>query len=111
MQKLALVLSLDLMSDLEKRYCGRAIHFPAFVVRVRRPRATTVSGTIPIMSNCADPRRLPPDERFHEVAGIMAAGVLRLHLQSALSTDNRDKKLSQQDRLRNGRGDGGRNRL
>ena len=30
------------------------------------------------MSNCADPTRLSPDERFREVAGILAAGVRRL---------------------------------
>jgi hypothetical protein len=41
------------------------------------------------MSNCADPTRVSPDERFREVAGILAAGVLRLWQRSALSTENR----------------------
>ena len=40
------------------------------------------------MSNCADPTRLSPDDRFREVAGILAAGILRLRQRSALSTEN-----------------------
>lgn len=36
-----------------------------------------------------DPSSLTPDERFSEVAGILAAGILRLHAGSALSADHR----------------------
>ena len=35
-----------------------------------------------------DPSLLTPDERFSEVAGILAAGVLRLHARAALSGDD-----------------------
>jgi hypothetical protein len=31
---------------------------------------------------------LTPDERFSEVAGILAAGVLRLHARAALPNNN-----------------------
>ena len=31
-----------------------------------------------------DPSSLTPDERFAEVAGILAAGILRLHTRAAL---------------------------
>ena len=34
-----------------------------------------------------DPTSLTPDERLAEVAGILAAGVLRLHTRMALSPD------------------------
>lgn len=47
------------------------------------------------MSNCADPARLSPDERFREVAGILAAGVLRLRQRSALSPENAQKNLAE----------------
>ena len=40
------------------------------------------------MSNCADPTRLSPDERFREVATILAAGISRLRQGSALSSEN-----------------------
>jgi len=46
------------------------------------------------MSNCADPTRLSPDERFREVATILAAGILRLRQRSALSAENGDKILA-----------------
>ncbi len=36
------------------------------------------------MSNCADTARLPPDERFREIAAILAAAVVRLHERAAL---------------------------
>jgi len=45
------------------------------------------------MSNCADPTRLSPDERFREVATILAAGVLRLRQRSALSTENSEENV------------------
>ena len=35
-----------------------------------------------------DPSFLTPDERLSEVAGILAAGVLRLHARAALPGDN-----------------------
>ena len=35
-----------------------------------------------------DPSSLTPDERFSEVAAILAGGVLRLHARAALSGDN-----------------------
>ncbi|HUG71613.1 MAG TPA: hypothetical protein VMM76_27970 [Pirellulaceae bacterium] len=45
------------------------------------------------MSNCADVTRLPPDERFREVAAILAAGISRLRHSSALSSENAEKNL------------------
>jgi hypothetical protein len=35
-----------------------------------------------------DPAELTPDERLAEVAGIFAAGILRLHVRAALSPDS-----------------------
>jgi hypothetical protein len=35
-----------------------------------------------------DPAFLTPDECLSEVAGILAAGILRLHARAALSGDN-----------------------
>lgn len=34
-----------------------------------------------------DPAELTSDERLSEVAGILAAGILRLHIRAALSPD------------------------
>ena len=34
-----------------------------------------------------DPSSLMPDERFTEVAGILAGGILRLHARASLSED------------------------
>ena len=34
-----------------------------------------------------DPSSLTPDERFAEMAGILAAGILRLHTRAALPED------------------------
>ena len=45
------------------------------------------------MSNCADPTRLSPDERFREVATILAAGVGRLRERAALATEVDQKNL------------------
>lgn len=45
------------------------------------------------MSICVDPTRLSPDERFREVAGILAAGVLQLRQRSALSTENSEENV------------------
>lgn len=45
------------------------------------------------MSNCADTTRLSPDERFHEVAAILAAGVRRLRERAALGTGEDQKNL------------------
>ena len=36
------------------------------------------------MSNSADSARLSPDERFREIAAILAAAVVRLHERAAL---------------------------
>jgi len=47
------------------------------------------------MSNCADPTRLSPDERFREVATILAAGISRLHQNSALSAENAEKNQAE----------------
>lgn len=43
------------------------------------------------MSNCADPTRRSPDERFCEVAGILAAGARRLRERAALATEEDQK--------------------
>lgn len=40
------------------------------------------------MRSFDDSSFLTPDERLSEVAGIFAAGVLRLHARAALSGDN-----------------------
>jgi hypothetical protein len=45
------------------------------------------------MSNCADPTRLSPDERFREVAAILASGVRRLRERAALATEVDKKNL------------------
>ncbi len=47
------------------------------------------------MPNCADSTRLSPDERFREVAAILAAGVLRLRQSSALSSENTEKNRAE----------------
>jgi hypothetical protein len=44
------------------------------------------------MPTCADTTRLTPDERLHEVASILAIGVLRLRQRAALRTDDAPKK-------------------
>lgn len=36
------------------------------------------------MSNCADTARPAPDDRFREIAAILAAAVVRLHERAAL---------------------------
>ena len=41
-----------------------------------------------------DPSSLTPDERFSEVAAILAGGVLRLHARAALSGTNRATRES-----------------
>jgi hypothetical protein len=43
------------------------------------------------MSDCADAARLTPDERLHEVATILAAGVMRQRQRAALPTDATNK--------------------
>jgi hypothetical protein len=40
------------------------------------------------MRSFGDPSSLTPDERFSEVARILAAGILRLHARAALSGSN-----------------------
>ena len=40
------------------------------------------------MRNFDDPSCLAPDERFSEIAAILAGGVLRLHARAALSREN-----------------------
>lgn len=47
------------------------------------------------MSNCADPTRLSPDERFREVATILAAGISRLRQSSALPSENIKRNLAE----------------
>jgi len=46
------------------------------------------------MSNRADNARLSPDERFREIAAILAAGVLRLHQRSVLSLKKTENNLA-----------------
>jgi hypothetical protein len=41
-----------------------------------------------------DPSSLTPDERFSEVAAILAGGVLRLYARSALSGDDLGREKS-----------------
>ncbi len=36
------------------------------------------------MRSIDDPALLPPDQRLSEVAGILAVGVLRLHIRAAI---------------------------
>jgi hypothetical protein len=45
------------------------------------------------MPNCADPTRLSPDERFREVAAILASGVRRLRDRAALAAEVDQKNL------------------
>ena len=47
------------------------------------------------MSNRADAARLSPDERFREVAAILAAGVLRLRQRSVLSIEKTENNLAE----------------
>ena len=42
-----------------------------------------------------DPSSLTPDERFIEVARILAAGVLRLHARAALSAETAEDSASE----------------
>ena len=44
------------------------------------------------MSNCADPTRLSPDERFREVATILAAGISRLRQQLRIVRPKKTEK-------------------
>ena len=46
------------------------------------------------MRSVDDPSVLTPDERFSEVASILAAGVLRLHARAALSVSNAGREKS-----------------
>jgi hypothetical protein len=46
------------------------------------------------MRSFNDPSSLTPDERFSEVASILAAGVLRLHARAALSHNNAGREKS-----------------
>jgi hypothetical protein len=46
------------------------------------------------MLNCADPARLSPDERLHELAAILATGLLRLHDRTALPPTTNLAELS-----------------
>ena len=41
-----------------------------------------------------DPSSLTPDERFSEVAAILAGGVLRLHARAAISGDYSGREKS-----------------
>ncbi len=41
-----------------------------------------------------DPSFLTPDERFTEVAGILAGGILRLHARTALPDNSTDSGSS-----------------
>ena len=47
------------------------------------------------MPNCASSTRLSPDDRFREVASILAAGISRLRQSSALSSENAEKNLAE----------------
>ena len=47
------------------------------------------------MPNCADSTRLSPDERFREVAAILAAGITRLRQSSALPSENTKKNRAE----------------
>ena len=69
---------------------GRAIRIE--VAWVRGHRLATVFFRAFHMPTCADAARLTPDERFREVATILAAGVLRLRQRAALPTDDRQGK-------------------
>ena len=46
------------------------------------------------MRSFDDSASLTSDERLHEVAGILAAGVLRLHARAAIPDDDSGRKLS-----------------
>jgi len=46
------------------------------------------------MPNCADAAPLTPDERFRELASILAIGVVRLRQRAALPTDDARKNLA-----------------
>jgi hypothetical protein len=43
------------------------------------------------MRSFDDPSSMTPDERFSEIATILAGGVLRLHARAALSDNNLEK--------------------
>jgi hypothetical protein len=43
------------------------------------------------MRSIDDPSSMTPDERFAEIAVILAGGVLRLHARAAISADNLEK--------------------
>ena len=51
-----------------------------------------------------DPSSLTPDERFSEVARILAAGVLRLHARAALSAETAEDSASENSRNSAGQG-------
>jgi hypothetical protein len=73
---------------------GRAFVSPAVVVRVRGRVGDVPLEEQFLMSNCADAARLSPDERFREVAAILAAGVLRLRHMSVLSAEKTENNLA-----------------
>jgi hypothetical protein len=43
------------------------------------------------MRSFDDPSSMTPDERFSEIAAILAGGVLRLHARAAFSNNNPEK--------------------
>ena len=43
------------------------------------------------MRSIDDPFSMTPDERFSEIATILAGGVLRLHARAAISADKLEK--------------------
>ncbi|MEN6458581.1 MAG: hypothetical protein ABFC63_06585 [Thermoguttaceae bacterium] len=47
------------------------------------------------MRSIDDPSSMTPDERFSEIAAILAGGVLRLHARSAISGRNAVHEKSQ----------------
>ena len=63
---------------------GRAIHPTSIAARVRGLVCDVLFGSDPSMPNGAEPTRQSSDERFHEIAMILATGVLRLHQRAAL---------------------------
>jgi hypothetical protein len=47
------------------------------------------------MRSFDDPSSMTPDERFSEIAAILADGVLRLHTRAALSAESSSPEKSQ----------------
>ncbi len=48
------------------------------------------------MFDCADTARLPSDQRFREIAAILAAGLMRLRQRTALPALEKDPELPPQ---------------